>query len=160
MDNTLIVFASDHGSVEKVARYLFSHLQGKVDLCNLSKRRSFPDIDPYDTVIIGGSIHSGDIQPIIRLFCHELKHKLMNKRLGLFINCLYDGEKGRQQLDKAFPSELNQVAIVRSNFGGILNPTELTALERLILGSDVRKEQAIDSLSWQKIDTFAQQLSV
>ena len=65
MDNTLIVFASDHGTVEKCARELFRLIDGKVDICDLNKRDIIPDLSTYDSIVIGGSIHSGDRKSVV-----------------------------------------------------------------------------------------------
>src|SRR5690554_5936068 len=116
MDNTLIVFASNHGAVEKCARELFRLMDGKVDICNLNQREYVPDLSKYDSIIIGGSIHSGEIQESIAEFCDQHIDLLTTKHLGLFISCLYSGEKARRQLDEAFPETLNLHASARDYF--------------------------------------------
>src|SRR5690554_1689752 len=110
MNNSLIIYASDHGTVEKCAKELFLQMSGKVDLCNLYNREVTPDLSTYDTVIIGGSIHSGKIQDVISEFCEVNISQLIQKNIGLFINCIYSGEKALKQLDDAFPVSLNKIA--------------------------------------------------
>ena len=84
MDNTLIVFASNHGTVEKCARELFRQIEGKVDICNLKRRDFLPDLSGYEAIIVGGSIHNGKIQEEISSFCDENLEMLASKRLGFF----------------------------------------------------------------------------
>lgn len=156
MDNTLIVFASDHGTVEKCARHLFRLLDGRVDICNLKQREAFPDVSNYDSVIIGGSIYSGMVQEVISNFCNENLDELASKKLGLFINCLYTGEKAQVQLDEAYPLVLNEKAVVRDYFGGEVDKTQLTFWERIVTSQMMEKEDLIVALSKDKIERFAQ----
>lgn len=159
MYNTLIVFASNHGSVERCARELFKHVEGKVDICNLNNRESLPDLTTYDTFIVGGSIHYGKIQGVIANFCKSNQELLLNKRLGLFINCLFTGEKAQQQLDKSFPEILNQHALVKDYFGGELHEDKMNFWERFITRQIVRSEQLEVLLYQDKIIRFAEIIS-
>lgn len=155
MNNSLIIYASDHGTVEKCAKELFVQLDGKVDLCNLNVRNSNPDLSTYDTIIIGGSIHSGKIQNVIAQFCEENIDLLSTKNIGLFINCLYSGEKAQQQLDEAFPALLNSVAVARDYFGGEINDLKLSYLEKIITKQMIEQENLVVKLSKERIDKFA-----
>lgn len=128
MNNTLIVFASEHGTVEKCARELFRLIDGKVDICDLSQRQIIPDLTGYDSIIIGGSIHYGEIQKAISDFCKTNLDLLNKKRIGLFINCIYTGDKAMLQLNNAFPKELNDKAVVRDYFGGEINDLNIISI--------------------------------
>lgn len=159
MNNSLIIYASDHGTVEKCAKELFVQLDGKVDLCNLNVRDSSPDLSTYDTIIIGGSIHSGKIQNVIAEFCEENIDLLSTKNIGLFINCLYSGEKAQQQLDEAFPALLNSVALARDYFGGEINDLKLSYWEKMITKQMIEQENLVVKLSKERIDKFATKMS-
>ncbi|MEN6589118.1 MAG: flavodoxin domain-containing protein [Proteiniphilum sp.] len=159
MDNTLIIFASNHGTVEKCARELFRLIDGNVDICNLNRREMLPDLTNYDSVIVGGSIHSGRIQEVIATFCEENLDELAVKRLGLFINCLYTGEKAQRQLDEAFPEELRRNAVVRDYFGGEVDELKLNFWERIVTTQMIEKEDLVVALSKEKIKRFAELMS-
>ncbi|MBF6627281.1 MAG: flavodoxin domain-containing protein [Proteiniphilum sp.] len=159
MNNTLIVYASDHGTVEKCARELFQLLEGKVDMCDLEQREFIPDLTTYDSIIVGGSIHSGKIQDVIASFCDDYLDLLAGKRLGLFINCLYSGSKAEQQLDEAFPAALRQKAVVRDYFGGEVDELKLSFWERIITKQMIEKEDLVVALSKEKIERFANMIS-
>src|SRR5690554_3280128 len=159
MNNSLIIYASDHGTVEKCAKELFIQLDGKVDLCNLNIRDSSPDLSTYDTVIIGGSIRSGKIQYVIAEFCEKNLELLSTKNLGLFINCLYSGEKAQQQLDEAYPTPLNAIAVARDYFGGEINDLKLNYWEKMITRQMIEQENLVVKLSKERIDKFAVKMS-
>lgn len=159
MKNSLIIFASDYGTVEKCAKELFIQMDGKVDLCNLYNRNISPDLSAYDTIIIGGSIHSGRIQDVISEFCEVNISKLIQKNIGLFINCIYSGEKALKQLDEAFPVSLNEIATARDYFGGEIDNIKLNYLERMITKQMIEQENLIVQLSKDKIIEFAKKMS-
>ncbi len=159
MDNTLIVFASDHGTVEKCARELFRLIDGKVDICDLNKRDIIPDLSTYDSIVIGGSIHSGKIQTVISDFCDSNLEMLISKKIGLFINCIYTGEKAQKQLADAYPRALNEKAVVRDYFGGEINELKLNYWERIIAKQMIEQESLVVQLSSDKIDLFAQKIT-
>lgn len=159
MKNSLIIFASDHGTVEKCAKELFLQMDGKVDLCNLYSRKINPDLSAYDTIIIGGSIRSGKIQDVIAEFCEANISKLIQKNIGLFINCIYTGEKALKQLEDAYPVSLNEIAIARDYFGGEIDNLKLNYLERMITKQMIEQENLIVKLSKDKIIRFAKKMS-
>lgn len=159
MKNSLIIYASDHGTVEKCAKELFIQMNGKVDLCNLYSREVIPDLSIYDSIIIGGSIHSGEIQGVISEFCEANISTLIQKNIGLFINCIYSGEKALKQLDDAYPTSLNNVAIVRDYFGGEVDELKLNYLEKIITKRMIEQEDLIVKLSKEKIILFAEKMS-
>ncbi len=159
MKNTLIVFASKHGTVEKSVRELFKYMNGKVDICDLNSREFTPDLSNYDSIIIGGSIHYGKIQGVITEFCKDNLDILSKKHLGLFINCLYSGEKALKQLDDAFPPLLNEAASVREYFGGEVDKLKLNFWERFITKQIIDKESLVVTLSKDKIADFARKMA-
>lgn len=158
-NNTLIVYKSRYGTTAQCANELFHLLNGKVDMCNLSDRKHLPDLSNYDTVVIGGSIHYGKIQKEIVDFYTQQIQTLRDKRLGLFINCLYSGEKAIRQLDTAFPHTLFPQVVVRDFFGGELPFDKMNFWERLVTKSVIQGEKMEVKLSKKKIKHFAERLN-
>lgn len=159
MSNSLIVFASRHGTAEKSARLLFRLMNGKVDLCNLEEREFLPDLSTYDTVVVGGSVYSGVIQDSISNFCIEKRDELLHKRLGFFINCMYSGEKAQKQLQAAYPFELTSKALICDYFGGEIDKLKLNFWERVVAAQMIEKEDLVVALSKEKITDFADRMN-
>lgn len=67
---TAIVFATHHGTTEKVAQMISKLASGNAELINLKKSGDV-NLDDYDRIIIGGSIHAGAIQKRVRRFCYK-----------------------------------------------------------------------------------------
>jgi menaquinone-dependent protoporphyrinogen oxidase len=128
--NTLIVYASKHGTAEKCALELSQKLLGKVDLCNL-KSGKIPEISQYTRIIIGGSIYVGKIQKEVREFCLKDLSQLKQKKVGLFLCCM-NKNAFEAQLNSSFPQELITNAISKENFGGEFKFKEMSFMEKTL----------------------------
>ena len=59
-----IVYATTHGCTEKCVLKVKAGLSGEIQSFNIKKNLK-PQIDGYETILIGGSIHAGRIQKFI-----------------------------------------------------------------------------------------------
>ena len=80
---TAIVYATSHGTTEKVANMIASSI-ANTELLNISKSKKV-DLTQYQQVIIGGSIHAGSIQRKVKNFCQQNLAQLLKMRVGIFI---------------------------------------------------------------------------
>jgi len=164
--NTLIIYASKHGSAEKCSRMLSVKLTGKVDVYNL-KAGNIPELAQYDKVIIGGSIYAGRIQKEVTEFCSKNLSNLKNKKIGLFICCIVE-KNAEAQLQSSFPQELLQSSACKISFGGELKFSEMGFMEKTLtkmvtsmLSKNDKNLPAIDTkkdmsqISEENIDKFA-----
>ena len=68
------------------------------DIFNL-KEITLINMDEYDSVIFGTGIHAGKpYKPLVE-FLEKNKDNLNGKKLHLFIECMFNGEKGDKQRD-------------------------------------------------------------
>ena len=105
MLTTLIVCATKHGCTKKCANEPKNRLIGQTELVNLKKSVKI-DFNDYVAIIIGGSIHAGQIQKRVKRFCSNRFDLLNQKRIGLFVCRMEEGEKATNQFNEAFPKEL------------------------------------------------------
>ncbi|MFD1637988.1 flavodoxin domain-containing protein [Evansella tamaricis] len=127
---TLVVYCSSHGTTEKAARLLRSELNSETYLIDIKKEKLLSDINNYDAIIIGGSIHMGNIQGKIKQFIKKHHDVLLSKKLGLFLCCMHEGELAKEQFEKAFPESLRKVAVTTGLFGGELLLSNMNFLEK------------------------------
>lgn len=165
--NTLIIYASKHGTTEKCASLLSKKLAGKVDLYDI-KAGTQPDLDSYDKVIIGSSIYVGKINKDINTFCLMNLDRLKEKKLGLFICCM-NRNNAEQQLNSAFPQDLLQSASAKASFGGELNFSRMNFAERFITKMVTKSDPSLAAADGKKdlsmiidenIDAFANKICV
>lgn len=152
---TAIVYISCHGSTEKSARLLAKQLtDSDVDLINLKKVKHL-NISDYDTIILGGSIHAGQIQQRLRAFMLKEQSKLMQKNIGLFVCCIETGDKAMEQFENVFPKKLRTKAIAKGIFGGEFNLDKLSWLERIVVRQLKGITESISNIDLPAIDRFA-----
>ncbi len=160
MNNTLIVYASRHGTTSAYAKKLLQLLDGNVDVCFLNERaNSLPNLSVYNTIVIGGSIHYGKINKSVTTFINDNFELLKSKRLGLLVSCLYEGDKAQEQLNNAYPKELLERAVVSDYFDGELLFPKMNTWEKLIAKMVLQAEEIRPRVSKQKIMDFANKLN-
>lgn len=150
----LILYMTSHGCAEKAAKTLKEMLNDEVVLINL-KRDSEPDLAAYDTMIIGGSIHAGRIQGRIKKFCERNASLLLDKKLGLFLCCMEEGEKAQKQFEDAFSAELRDHATAMGLFGGEFNFERMNFLEKKIVKKVAKVSESVFKINKKAIDKFA-----
>jgi menaquinone-dependent protoporphyrinogen oxidase len=156
--STLIAYATTHGCTEKAAQMLEQLLNDEVSLVNLKKRfRS--DLSAFDTIIIGGSIHAVKIQGKVKRFYREHLDTLKQKRLGLFLCCMEEGETAQKQFDENFPAELREHAAVTGLFGGAFDFDKMNFLQKSIVKKVAGINQSVSKIKEDNIHQFAAELN-
>jgi len=114
MQKTVIVYESEYGTTEKIAKYL-SLVLGPAKYC---KTADFSDnYKDFDFIIIGSPIYSGKILPKITEFIEENINWLKKKNVSLFCTCINieDGNENLIALEKILGN-----VITKRVLGGIL----------------------------------------
>lgn len=154
---TLIVYMSTHGCTENVVNELKEKLTGEVDIVNL-KKNHHPDLGEYHRIIIGGSIHAGQIQKKVRDFCERNLDVFRFKEIGLFICCMYEGQVAKDQLKNAFPEKLHQYSKAEAIMGGEFNFSRMNFLEKMVVKKVARVNESVSTLDSKAIEKFARKM--
>ena len=154
---TMIIYMPTHGCTEQVVQELADKLNGEIIIQNLKENKN-PDFQDYDRVIIGGSIHAGQIQRKVRDFCEANLEKLGQKEIGLFICCMYEGGQAFQQLNNAFPEKLHQYTKSEAILGGEFNFEKMNLIEKLVIKKIAKIDQSISKIDHNAIENFAKKM--
>ena len=133
----LIAYMSRYGTTEKYARRLAGRLPGEVTLADLRRPGRLSPAG-FDLVLLGSPIYAGSLPGGVLRFCERHRSELARLRVGLFICCLYEGQKAQAQLDSAFPDWLALHAFGRWALGGEVRLRSLSLLDRLLVKAVVR----------------------
>lgn len=97
MGKSAVIYATGMTkNTKKVAEYIAKKTDS--DIFNL-KEITLINMDDYDSIIFGTGIHAGKpYKPLVE-FLEKNKDNLNGKKLHLFIECMYNGEKGDKQRD-------------------------------------------------------------
>ncbi|WML26971.1 flavodoxin domain-containing protein [Neobacillus sp. OS1-33] len=155
----LIVYCSSHGTTEKAVGFLIEGLDGKVFAVDLKRDKEKLDLTKFDTVIIGGSIHAGNIQRKIKQFIRNNLDTLLEKNIGLFLCCMQDGETAIEQFNNAFPQELRKNSAAMGLFGGEFLLSEMNFLEKQIVKKVSGATIDQSNLDYEAIKEFASKLN-
>jgi menaquinone-dependent protoporphyrinogen oxidase len=150
---TLIVYMTHHGTTKKVVARLLSLLGENATSVNLEENHE-PDLQSYACIIVGGSIHIGQIQGRVKNFCETYKSELLNKKLGLFL-CFMNKEMAQQEFENAFSAELRAHATAQGLFGGELLFEKMNFLERFMTRMIAKENKSRSAIDYEAIETFA-----
>jgi menaquinone-dependent protoporphyrinogen oxidase len=150
----LIAYRSRYGATESCARALAAKISGGAALHDL-RAAGRPSLTEFDVVLIGGSIYGGKIQREIEPFCDRERERLLSRRVGLFICCFYQGERGMAELADAFPPWLSAHAFARELLGGELSLQKLSLPDRLLVRSLIHPARDIQAIQQDAIDRLA-----
>lgn len=155
---TLIAYSTNHGCTEKTAQQLKQYLGENITLVNL-KKDSNPELKKYERVIIGGSIHAGQIQKRVKTFCTQNITELKSKELGLFICCMEEGEKAQLQFSEAYPSELQESAKATACFGGEFNFDKMNFFEKMVVKKIAHVNESTSKMDIESIKRFSSRMN-
>ncbi len=156
--NTLVVYASLHGCTKKCATYISKYLIGKIKIINIKDEKNI-NFSEFSNIIIGGSIHTGHINPLIYNFCQQNLRLLVNKNIGIFLCFLDNEDKFEYYLFKSFPTELLKHVKVKSHFGGEINYKKLTFFEKLYIEKTTKINNSVSKINNRSIIKFCDQMN-
>ena len=131
--HTLILYMSKHGTTEKTVTLLAEKLKdSSIKIVNLQKDGP-PNINDFDNVIIGGSIHAGTMQSKLRKYVENNLPDLLSKKTGLFMCCMERNEKQEEQFNNAYPMQLRETASCKAYFGGEFKFSRMNFIEKAII---------------------------
>jgi menaquinone-dependent protoporphyrinogen oxidase len=155
---SVILYTSSHGTTEKAANLLKDKLKGDTELINLKKNKN-PDISGYDLVIIGTSIHAGNIPSSVKQYIRRNQEKMLSKKTGLFLCCMREGEEARNQFENAFPEVLRKKSVASGLFGGEFLFGKMNFLQRAIVRKVSGAEKDVSKINNDAINDFAKKLN-
>lgn len=154
---TLIVYATNHGCTEKISEQMKNYLGGDVSLVNL-KKDPIPPLEKFRRVIIGGSIHAGQIQKRVKDFYQTNLDLLLKKEIGLFICCMEEGETAWKQFAEAFPEELQRNAKATACFGGAFDFERMNFLKKMIVKKVAHVKQSTSKVDFDAVRQFSRRM--
>lgn len=162
-----IIYATTHGTTEKIATYIAEKLTNHIAEKNVSyqveliklKKNIRISIFSYDMIILGGSVYLGDIQQNMTKFCNDNLDELLTRTVGLFV-CGMEPELVRQdsELEMAYPIKLYKHALASAFVGGEIVFEKLNPTQKFIVKNFLQIKQPIDVIHYDIIDIFVNQM--
>jgi menaquinone-dependent protoporphyrinogen IX oxidase len=111
---TLIAYATKSGASRECAEILAAEIGGCA-VCDLSE--NVPNVDDFDTVVIGTGIRIGKAYKPFRKFLDENEDKLLTKRIAFF-TCNVVTKDFEKAAAGNIPEKLRDAAFLIRSFGG------------------------------------------
>jgi len=155
---TLIVYATNHGTSEQIAKLIAEKAANETDLVNLKKEKKI-DLHSYEQIIIGGSIHAGTIQKPLRRFIEGSMSQLLQKRIGLFLSCMHE-QKAQKQFEMVFPEILRTHAQSKQLTGGEFRFDKMNFIERAIVKKVAGISESISNINFDAIERLVEEMDL
>lgn len=155
---SVIIYSTKHGTTKKVAEMISQLSKEKPELINLKKVKNV-NLDNYDRIIIGGSIHAGNIQNRVKKFCHDHMLELATKPLGLYLSCMEE-DKAQEQFDNAYPELLRKAAVSKKLTGGEILLDRMNFLERYVVRKVGNMTETISNIKEDKVRELANEMGL
>jgi len=155
---TAIIYASKHGTTEKVAEIIKSKLPNdEVELFNLAEK---PNVEfrKFDRILIGSSVYAGAIQPKARKFVEQNMIDLLQKKVAIFVCCMFF-EKAYEQIEKGFPEALREHARSIKHVGGEFRFDEMNAIERFLVKRIAGAKESVTKIDEKCIEEFISEIN-
>lgn len=154
----LIVYASQHGTTEKVSELLAESFEGHVVNTFNIGREPLPRLHDYDTILIGGSIHAGRIQGKIKKFYTQNMDILLTKKIGLFLCCMEKDKKAWDEFDVVYPEELKKHAVAHGCLGGEFLFDKMNFFEKFIIKKISGYDETVSQIDFEGIKNFSDRI--
>lgn len=156
---TLIVYASSHGTTEKVANFIREKLDSTTTQVVNLKKMSKIDLSGYETIIIGGSIHAGGIQSEMKKFIKENTINLMEKRVALFLCCMNEKEE-QTELNNNYPELLRNHSTYNAIVGGEYIFERMNFIEKFLVRKIAGANSSVSKLRYNEIENLVTALKI
>lgn len=110
----LILYATKSGATELCANILSEELSD-CTICNIGIDK--PNIEQFDSIILGAGVRDGKIYKPIRDFIKKNHNELQGKKMGYYI-CNEKPKKTEEIIEQNIPDDLRNTAICMESFGG------------------------------------------
>lgn len=163
MPNILVVYASSHGTTERIASRIATRLRSHghhVDLKNA--RDGVIVLAGYDAVIVGSRVHGGRHAGCIRRFVEQHRDALLERRCAFFSVSMAVAGGGDDPALRQFLRRTHWRPAIAVSLAGALPYTRYNPLLRLIMRHMSRKagqttdtSRDHDFTDWAAVTAFA-----
>jgi menaquinone-dependent protoporphyrinogen oxidase len=156
--NLAILYATKYGSTRDAAAELARLVtesgasDSEVQVIDLARAPALPEAT---TVVIGAPIYAGKIPKAVSRFVDANLDALLERRVGLYLSCLYGEERAERQLADNFPPRLVAHSFGRYYVGGRVKLGELRWLDRVIMKRVGGVDHDVDTLNAGEIARLA-----
>jgi len=176
MKKILVLYATQEGQTEKIAKVITGHLEkcgAEAVLANVSNIDPSVQLPDYDMLVFGASVHEGAIERTMQDFINSHARLIGQKERSFFLVSLSAAEKDQEARD-AWLSDMEKKITARLQvpfdqmemIAGALKYTQYNWLTRFFMkhivgnaGGDTDTSKDFEYTDWKQVEDYASKLA-
>ena len=160
--NLATLYATKYGSTREAAEELTRLVrerglsEAQIGMLDLGRSPALPEAD---TIVIGAPIYAGPIPKSVSRFVQANLDALLERRVGLYLSCLYGEGRAEQQLADNSPARLVAHSFGQYYVGGRIKLGELRWLDRVIMKRVGGVDHDVDNFNRDEIGRLAKDVA-
>ena len=152
---TLIVYGTNYGTAEKVAKTIKDKISDQVEMVNI-KKDSVPNLSEFNKVVIGSGVKIGMIKKELKSWMNNNCDEIIRKKVFLFLCASSTKTEEIEKIWSAnYPEKILNSAIKKSSVGGVLDLNKMGFFDKLIIKKVTGQNQSSSNLKMDEILNFA-----
>ena len=149
-----VFYATRYGTTRDVAEAIARRCadagvpESEIVVSEIGAKTTVPDAH---TIVLGAPTYGGSIPRKMSSFVDANLEQLLRARVGIFLSCLYGGERAEQQLADNFPSRLVAHSFGRYYVGGRVVFSQMRWLDRQIMKRVGGVDHDVDNVDDEEI---------
>lgn len=157
---TLILYTSHHGTTKKLAYQLAKDLVINTDFVVDFKKNKTIDLTAFDLVIIGSSIHVGNIPSDFKKFLKKNSKVLLSKQIAIFMCAMEKSELKIQEFEDNFPKKLRDYSLANGIMGGEYLFEKMNFFEKFIVKKITGSSESKSEIDYEVYNDFVEKLKL
>jgi len=148
---TLIVYGTNYGTAENVAKSIKDKISDEVELVNIKNSPS-PNLSEFDKIVIGSGVKIGMIKKELKSWLNKNCDEIISKKVFLFICASSTKDEDIEKIWSAnYPEKILSKAIAKVSVGGVLDLSKMGFFDKLIIKKVTGQNESSSSLNEDEI---------
>jgi len=152
---TLIVYGTNYGTAEEVARSIKEKISDQVEMVNI-KKSSIPNLSEFDKIVIGSGVKIGMIKKELKSWINKNCDEIISKKVFLFICASSTKDEDIEKIWSAnYPEKILSSVIAKSAVGGVLDFSKMGFFDKTIIKKVTGQNESSSNLKEDEILNLA-----
>jgi menaquinone-dependent protoporphyrinogen oxidase len=148
----ILIYTTKHGTTLKVANTILHSSKHNISLNNL-KKNSNPNLENYELVIIGSSLHAGSISRKMKKYLKHNENILLSKKLAIYL-CGMQEAKTEEQFSANFSEKLRNHSFATTFVGGEFLFEKMNFVQKSIIKKISGVEESVSRIKDDALQEF------
>jgi menaquinone-dependent protoporphyrinogen oxidase len=152
---TLIVYGTNYGTAEKVAKTIKEKISDQVEMINIKKLPS-PNLSEFDKIVIGSGVKIGMIKKELKAWMNKNCDEIISKKVFLFLCASSTKDEEIEKIwSTNYPEKILSSAIIKSSVGGVLDMNKMGFFDKFIIKKVTGQNESSSNLKEDEILNLA-----